>query len=72
VKRGGGKKWTPAITVPQIRSLAAVLLRRLLDKAHPRWQLRAIERRAIRKEQAYADHHIARNLLPALRTEQRR
>ena len=72
MKHGGGKKWTPAITVPQIRSLTAMLLRQVLDHQHPDWELRAIKRRAIRKEQAYADHHITRNLLPALRKERRR
>ena len=63
---------TPAITVPQIHDLIALLLREALSQKNPGWASRAIQRRGLRKEAAYADHHIARNLLPPLRNEQRK
>jgi hypothetical protein len=52
--------------------LIAWLLRDSLEREHPGWELRFIQRRAVRKEQAYADHHRARGLLPPLRKERRR
>ena len=55
-----------------MRLLIALLLRESLDREHPGWQLRLIQRRAVRKEEAYADHHLARGLVPPLRKEQRR
>lgn len=50
----------------------ALLLRKALDQNNPDWERHAIQRRARRKEAAYADHHISRNLLPPLRKEQRK
>ena len=67
-----GKKWTPAITVPQIHDWIKLLLREALTRDKPAWQRHANQRRALRKEAAYADHYIARNLLPPLRKEQRK
>ena len=55
-----------------MRLLIALLLRESLDREHPGWQRRLIQRKAVRKEEAYADHHIARGLVPPLRKEQRR
>ena len=67
-----GKKWTPAIPVSQIHDWVALLLREALTQKNPYWQRHPNQRRALRKEAAYADHHIARNLLPPLRKEQRK
>jgi SRSO17 transposase len=67
-----GKKWTPAITVSQIHDWIALLLLEALTEKKPAWRRKMYQRRALRKEAAYADHHIARNLLPPLRKEQRK
>lgn len=66
-----GKKWTPAITIPQVRTLIALLLRKALGRKRPGWELRAIQRRDLRKEGAYADHWISRNLQPPLKYQRR-
>ena len=58
--------------MPQMRLLIALLLHESLDREHPGWKLRLIQRRAVRKEEAYADHHLARGLVPPLRKERRR
>ena len=55
-----------------MRLLIALLLRESLNREHPGRELRFIQRRAARKEEAYADHYIARSLGPPLRKEQRR
>ena len=48
------------------------LARGLARRKHRAWQRHTIQRRALRKEAAYASHHAARNLLPPLRKEQRK
>lgn len=62
---------TPALTVSTMRSLIELTLHEALDRANPGWWLRSIERKTVRKEEAYADHHSARNLLAPLRSERR-
>jgi hypothetical protein len=54
-----------------MRSLIGLTLHEALERANPGWKLRSIQRKVIRKESAYADHHICRKLLPPLRSEQR-
>lgn len=58
--------------MPLLHDWIALLLREALTRQHPAWQQHAIQRRALRKEAAYANHHAARNLLPPLRKEQRK
>jgi hypothetical protein len=54
-----------------MRSLIELTLHEALDRANPGWKLRSIQRKTVRKEAAYADHHIGRKLLPPLRSERR-
>lgn len=49
----------------------ALLLREALERQAPGWARRALQRRALRKEAAYADHYKSRNILPPLRKEMR-
>jgi len=67
-----GKKWTPALTIPLIHAWIELLLRKAFTRKNPAWQQHTIQRRASRKEAAYADHHIAHKMLPPLRKEQRK
>jgi hypothetical protein len=54
-----------------MRDLIALTLRETLDRTKPGRHLRTIQLRTLRKEAAYADHHIRRKLLPPLRLERR-
>lgn len=54
-----------------MRSLIELMLHEALDRANPGWRLRSIERKTLRKEEAYVAHHIRRKLLPPLRSERR-
>jgi SRSO17 transposase len=67
-----GKKWTPAITFPQIRDGIAMLLRAACLCDTPIKIANNKTRRLIRNEQARFDHYKARNRLPPLRINQRR
>jgi len=67
-----GKKWTPAITVPQIRDGIAMLLRVQYCCDTPSAIAANKTRRLKRNEEARFYHHKARNRLPPLRINQRR
>ena len=72
VKPNGGKKWTPAITVPQIRDGIAMLLRAAYLCDTPTQIANHKTRRLLRNEEARFYHYKARNRLPPLRINQRR
>jgi hypothetical protein len=65
------RAWTPALTLPQTRLLIAWLLHDSLEREHPGWELGFNQRRAVRKDQAYAGHHIARGCWPPLHHQRR-
>lgn len=67
-----GKKWTPAITVPQIRDGIAMLLRAAYQCDTPTKISQDKTRRLLRNEEARFYHYKARNRLPPLRVNQRR
>jgi len=69
--RNGGKKYTPAITVPLIRALLDILLRRACDQQHPGWNIRSVQRKNARRELALFYHYKRYNLLTPLRLRQR-
>ena len=62
-----GKKWTPAITVPQVREGLAMILHRTCDCADPDRIVRECNRRLVRNELARFYHWMKRNLLAPLR-----
>ena len=66
-----GKKWTPAITVPQIRQGLAMLLHRACRCGDPDRVAFDRTRRLQRNESARLYHHKRRNLLAPLRIHQR-
>ncbi len=63
----GGKKYTPAVTVPLIHTLLTLLLRQACDCEHPDWEIRSAQRKSRRKELARFYHYKKRNLLAPLR-----
>ena len=65
-----GKKWTPAITLPQVKDGIAMLLRAAWQCDTPEHIARNKTRRLIRNEQARLYHWRARNRLPPLRVNQ--
>jgi hypothetical protein len=72
VKPSGGKKWTPAITLPQVREGIAMLLRAACKYDTPTQIAKHKTRQLIRNEEARFYHHKASNRLPPLRINQRR
>lgn len=64
-----GKKWTPAITVPQIREGLAMILHQACDCANPDRIVHERKRRLIRNELARFYHWMKRNLLAPLRLQ---
>ena len=62
-----GKKWTPAITVPQIREGLAMILHQTCDCANPDRIIHECKRRLVRNELARFYHWMKRNLLAPLR-----
>ena len=62
-----GKKWTPAITVPQIREGLAIILHQTCDCANPNRIIHERNRRLVRNELARFYHRMKRNLLAPLR-----
>ena len=67
-----GKNYTPAVTVPFIRTLLDILLRRVCNQQHPGWDIMSAQRKTTRKELARFYHYKKRNLLPPPRLKQRR
>jgi len=67
-----GEKYTPAITVPEVRNLLDLLLRQACDRGHPGWQIRFVQRRSGRRELARFHHYRRRNLLAPLRVAKRK
>jgi hypothetical protein len=72
VKPGGEKKYTPALTVPQVRSILYVLLRQACDREYPGWAKRSIERKSKRREIARFYHYKRHKLLAPLRVKERK
>ena len=72
LKRVIEKKWTPALTVPQVRFLLAGLLTAHLDRSHPGRIRRTMGRRLQRNQEARFYHWKCRNRLPPRRFNQRR
>jgi SRSO17 transposase len=66
-----GKKWTPALTVPQLRVLISGVLNRALGCQCQTHRLRTANRRLQRNESARLYHWRQRNCLPPLRIHQR-
>ncbi len=64
-----GKKWTPAITVPQIREGLAMILHQTCDGANPDRIVHERKRRLVRNELARFYHWMKRNLLAPLRLQ---
>jgi hypothetical protein len=62
---------TPALTVPQLAVVIAVLLRRRWGGDQPEHICRAVTRRLVRNERARFDHWLRRKLLAPNRVEQR-
>ena len=71
-KRCGGKKYTPALTVPQVRDGLARLLATRLGPCTSAAVSRHVERRLRRNTEAEFYHWKQRNHLPPLRVKQRR
>lgn len=67
-----GKKYTPALTVPTVRTIIAALLCRALGCGSPAYIRRNHTRRLQRNELAYAYHWKSRNRLAPLRLNQRK
>ncbi len=70
-KRGGGKKYTPALTVPQVQWCLGRLLRRALGCDRQEWIRRHMDRRLRRNEEARFYHYKKRKLLAPQRVNQR-
>ena len=65
-KPSGGKKWTPAMTLPQIRQGIAMILREAYQCDTRAHLLDACQKRLRRNELARFYHWKQRNLLPPL------
>jgi len=72
VKRAGGKKYTPALTVPQVRILLDVLLQQECDRRYPDWLIRSVKRKNERRELARFHHYKRHNLLVPLRVKEQK
>ncbi|MGH9618479.1 MAG: hypothetical protein ACRD45_02045, partial [Bryobacteraceae bacterium] len=66
-KRAVEKKWTPAITLPQVREGIAMLLRAACPYDPTTHIAKHKTRQLIRKDEARFYHHKAANRLPQLR-----
>jgi DDE superfamily endonuclease len=66
-KPGGGKKWTPALTVRQVRRAIAQVLHRVVGCDRPARVRRTMERWLRRNEEARFYHWKRRNRLPPRR-----
>jgi len=71
-KPDGGKKWTPAITVPQLAIVIAWLLHNKLGADQPRRIYRTARHRLRRNEQAMFYHWKTRKRLAPIRVNQRK
>ena len=65
-KPSGGKKWTPAITVPQIRQGIALILYEAFQCGTMAHMLKECQKRLQRNELARFYHQKRRNLLAPL------
>jgi SRSO17 transposase len=65
-----GKKWTPALTVPQVQELIAGVVQRRLGTERAEYQRRTASRRLCRLEEARWYRWNALNRLPPLRVGQ--
>ncbi len=66
-----GKKYTPAITAPQVRDGIAMLLRAAFQCDTPAKIAKNKTRRLVRNEEARFYHYKARNRLPPTRLKQK-
>ena len=67
-----GKKYTPALTVPQVRTLLYLLLRQACDRRYPGWAIRFVKRKSKRRELARFHHYKRHKLLAPLRVKERK
>ena len=67
-----GKKYTPALTVPQVRVLLYLLLCQACDRRYPGWAIRFVKRKSERRELARFHHYKRHNLLAPLRVKERK
>jgi len=72
LKRFVEKKYTPALTVPQVRTMLYMLLRKACDRNCPGWAERLIQRKSKRRELARFYHYKAHKLLAPLRVKERK
>ena len=70
-KRSGGKKWTPAMTFPQVRKGIAVILREAFQCGTMSHMLEERQKRLRRNELARFDHWKQRKLLAPLNLHKR-
>jgi hypothetical protein len=70
-KKRLGEKGGGALTVPLVQRWLSGQLRRYVTRFRPGWSLFDIQRRLLRKEQAYFYHHYAQNILPPRRYNRR-
>ena len=70
-KPNGGKKWTPAITLPQIRQGIAMILHEVFQCGTMPYMLKERQRRLQRNELARLYHWKQRNRLPPLNLDKR-
>jgi hypothetical protein len=67
-----GEKYTPALTVPQVRSILYALLRQACNRTIPGWDRRTIERKRKRRKRAWFYHYKRHHLLAPLRVKKRK
>jgi SRSO17 transposase len=65
------KKWTPALTLPQLQKLIALVLEKKLGSNHYEHRIRTANRRLHRIEEARLYHWKSRNLLAPRRVSQK-
>ena len=65
------KKGGVSLTVPLFQRWVAGQLRRYVTRIRPGWTLFDIQRRSLRKEQAYFYHYYMKNILPKRRYNRR-
>jgi hypothetical protein len=70
-KKNHGEKGGGALTVPLLQLWLSEQLRRLGTRLRPGWSHFDIQRRLLRKEQAYFYHHYSQNILPLRRYNRR-
>jgi hypothetical protein len=63
-----GKKYIPALTVPQVRILLYSLLRKACERRYPGWVIRFTEHRNKRRKLARFYHYKRYNLLAPLKS----